>query len=448
LAQNGQKIMPAMTKRETRLKLQFVANTDHTIHAGLVAVEAMARRFGLWEKVRQLGCLDPRKDRRRGYGPEVIIGQLIYALCSGGGCLSDSEALNDDPLARELFGVGKFADQSQVGQWLREQSVASVAALRQLLQEFVAWVWQQAEPRRLLHSGQREVFFDDTQLEVTGKQFEGAAINYQGNLALSWQTLWVGPLLADSHVGSPADVSDQLLPMLERNRALWRGQPAHFYADSGSSAGIYLNAIAAEGWHYTVSYNKWTGPLERTVHALPDLAWQAQGDTHHAFVRHQPEGRSTPQLFAVSRRREGLFDTYGFIACDDQQTDAARVGERHHLKGEKEQLFSEVLSGLDLHRPPCSALRANQVYYLIAALAYNLMVAIKLLDLADDCQTWRIKTLLKKLVFLPGRLSRRARQWVAKVLVPGSWLCWWQRWAQRVWPDHGPGRPRLVAASG
>jgi hypothetical protein len=232
--------MAAITKKETRLKLEFVANSDHSIHAGLVAVEAMARRFGLWNKVRQLSCLDPRKDRKRGYGPEVILGQLIYALCSGGGCLSDSEALNDDPLARELFGVNKFADQSQVGQWLREQSEESVSALRQLLHEFVAWVWQQAEPRRLLHGGQREVFFDDTQLEVSGKHFEGAALNYNGDVALSWQTLWVGPLLCDSHVSSPRDVSDQLLAMLERNRSLWKGKLAHFYADSGSSAGMYF----------------------------------------------------------------------------------------------------------------------------------------------------------------------------------------------------------------
>jgi hypothetical protein len=440
--------VPSITKHETRLKLRFVANTDHSIHAGLVAVEAMARRFGLWEKLRRLSPLDPRKDQRRGYGPEVIVGQLIYALCSGGGCLSDSEALNDDALARELFGVKKFADQSQVGEWLREQSEASVTALRALLHEFVAWVWAQAEPRRLLHAGQREVFFDDSQLEVFGRQFEGAAINYNGDLALSWQTLWVGPLLVDSHLGRPGDVSDQLLPMLERHRVLWQGRPAHFYADSGSSAGHYLNAIAAEGWHYTVSYNKWTGPLERTAQALPAWAWQAGGEAHHALVRHQPEGRCAPQLFAVKRWRDGLFDRYGFIACDDAPTDAGRVGERHQLKGEKEQMFGEVLSGLDLHRPPCSALIANQVYYLVAALAYNLMVAIKLLDLSDECQGWRVKTLMKKLVFLPGRLSRTARQWVAKVLVPGAWLGWWQRWAQRVWPTFGPGRPRLVVASG
>jgi len=441
--------MAAITKKATRLKLEFVANTEHTIHAGLVAVEAMARRFGLWEKLRQHRCLDPRRDQTRGYGPEVIAGQLIYALCSGGGCLSDSEALNDDPLARQLFGVEKFADQSQVGEWLRGQTPESVDALRQTLREFVAWVWKQTAAERLLHAGQREVFFDDTQLEVSGKHFEGAAINYNNDLALSWQTLWVGPLLTDSHLGKPGEVSDQLLPMIERNRSLWKGHAAHFYADSGSSAGKYLNAIAAEGWHYTVSYNKWTGPLERTARALPATAWQQTGEEHHTFLSHQPEGCAAPHRFATVRRKIDLFETYGFIACDNEQSDAALTGERHHLKGGKEQLFDEVLNGLDLHRPPCSALIANQIYYLIAALAYDLMMAIKLVDLNDECQGWRMKTLMKKLVLLPGRLSRRSRQWVARVLVPGAWLNWWQRWMERAWPqEHSAGRPRLSAASG
>ena len=439
--------MPAITKKETRLKLKFVANTDHTIHAGLVAVEAMARRFGLWEKVRALQCLDPRKDKKRGYSPEVIVGQLIYALCSGGGCLSDSGARNDDPLARELFGVDKFADQSQVGQWLREQSQESVAALRQLVREFAGWVWREAAPGRLLHAGQREIFFDDTQLEVDGKQFEGASVNYNGDRALSWQTLWVGPLLCDSHLGAPGDVSDQLPAMLERNQALWRERPSHFYADSGSSAGKYLDVIAAQGWHYTVSYNKWTGPLERKALELPAGQWTQNGEEHHAFFRYQPEGRQEPQLYAVARRRDGLFDRYGFIACDGGQKQAQRVFERHHLKGDKERMFSEVLSGLDLHRPPCASLLANQIYYLIGALAYDLMVAIKLLDLNDECQGWQLKTLMKKLVFLPGRLGRHARQWVAQVSVAGAWLNWWQRWAGRVWPEHRRGRPALIAAT-
>jgi len=437
--------MPAITKKESRLRLEFVENKDHSIHSGLVAVEAMAQRFGLWQRIRKLSSLDPRRDKRRGYSPEVIVGQLIYALCTGGGCLSDSEALNEDPLAGKLFGVERFADQSQVGEWLRGQSEQSVEDLRQLLREFVAWVWKEADPRRLLHCGQREVFFDDTQLEVSGKQFEGAAINYHGDLALSWQTLWVGPFLADSHIGSPKDVSDQLPSMLDRNRDLWRGEAAHFYADSGSSAGVYLDAIHAEGWNYSVSYNRWTSPLERKARELPASAWVHSGTESHALFRHQPDGRKEPQLYAVTRWKADLFEQFGFIACHDGVSDAQKLTQRHHLKGEKEQLFSEVLGGLDLHRPPCSALIANQVYYLIGALAYDLMTAIKILDLQDDCQGWRVKTMMKKLLMLPGRLSQRSRQWVAKVMVPGAWLNWWQRWVARVWPHYDRGRPKSVS---
>lgn len=271
--------MAGINKEDSRLRLQFVANSDHSIHAGLVAVEALARRFDLWNKLRQLPCLDPRKDKRRGYGPEVIVGQLPYALGSGGGC-----------------------------------------------------------------------------------------------------------------------------------------------------------------------DNRWTGPLERAAQALRAWAWTAQGKAHYAWVRHQPQDRNAPQLFAVIRRREGLLDRSGFIACDEGQTDPVWVSQRHQLKGDKEQLFREGLNGLDLHRPPCMVLMANQVYYLMAALAYNLMVAIKLLDLPDDCQGWRVKTLMKKRLWLPGRLAWRSRRWVARVRGPGAGLCGWQRWAQRVWPSDGPGRARLLAA--
>ena len=55
-----------------KLKIQFVANDDASIHAGLPVIDAMARRFGLWQKIRNLRVLDPRRDRARGYSPEVI----------------------------------------------------------------------------------------------------------------------------------------------------------------------------------------------------------------------------------------------------------------------------------------------------------------------------------------------------------------------------------------
>ena len=50
-----------------------------------------------------------------------------------------------------------------------------------------------AEPARYQHAGRTECFFDDTQIELSGSSFEGAAINYEGHLALSWQVLLSGP---------------------------------------------------------------------------------------------------------------------------------------------------------------------------------------------------------------------------------------------------------------
>lgn len=443
--------MPAITKKSPRLKLEVMPNHDLSVTGGLVAVEAIAQQFGLWKKLAALRVIDPRRDRSRGYGAEVIAGQIIAALCSGGTDLVDSERLNADPLAKELFGVAKFADESQVGEWLRAQTAEGVAAVRALNREWVAWVDGKADRRRLQHGGEDELFFDDTQLEVYGKHFEGARLNYNGELALSWQTLWWGPLLADGVLGSPGDCSDQLPALLEANRSLWRERRVHAYADSGSSAGVYLEAIAQEGaralarqWHYTVSYNKWTGPLEKKAQELPALVWKPAGAEEFGFLRHQPEGCAQPKLFACVRRKADLLWQHGFVACDEGQSDAQRVFERHHLKGDKERLFSEVLSGLDLHHPPCLNLRANQMFYALATLAYNLLQAIKLLELPDDCQGWRLKTLLAKLVVLPARMRMRSRQMVARLLVPPAWLEWWRQLLNRLWPERRAGRPPLV----
>lgn len=35
------------------------------------------------------------------------------------------------------------------------------------------------------------MFFDDTRVEVFGPGFDNANINYDGDLALSWRTIWL-----------------------------------------------------------------------------------------------------------------------------------------------------------------------------------------------------------------------------------------------------------------
>jgi hypothetical protein len=446
--------MPSIQKRSPRIRLEFVATEKHSTVGGLPAIEALCQEFGLWGKLRALPGLDPRQRQSHGFAPEVHVAQLLYSLCSGGSSLADAERLNEEPLVRQLARVKAFADQTTLGEWLRKQTPESIGAFWGLVREFIQWVIGRAPAGRWTYGGRAEVFFDDTELEVHGPSFEGAKINYNGERALSWQTLWVGPFLAEGELDSPGEVSRALPLLLERNQVLWTGRESDFLADSGSSAAKYLQVVVAQKFtHWSVSYNKWTKALERTAVGQPESVWGpareatwrdgAQITEQHCRIRHTPEGSEQTFTFAVVRfkRSDEMFWNYRFLACDEARTDAAGVFARHRLKGEKEQMFKEVLRGLDLHHPPCAELNANRMFYAIGALAYNLMIAVKLLCLPEECQGWQLKTLMRQIVRLPAVLVAHARRLIARVEVPGAWLVWWTRWEDRWWPQAQAGRP-------
>lgn len=438
--------MPLFAKRSPKLRFEFVVAKKESTLGGLPALEALAQQFGLWKKIRALPGLDPRSRTSHGYSPELIVAQLLYCLCSGGASLADAERLNDEPLVRELARTKKFADQTQLGQWLRAQSEDSIAAFWKLIAGFVQWVLERADAARWTHAGRAEVFFDDTQIEVHGSNFEGAKINYEGNRALSWQAFWFGPFLLQAHLDSPGDVSGALPGFLREHRALWENRASDFLADSASSGAEYLRAIDAAGFtHWSVSYNKWTQIPERTAAALAENFWTpatharwrdgSEVTEQHADLRHTPAASDFTFPLACARwKKEGeMFWRHAFVAHEARRTDAAAVMARHRLKGAKEQLFKDVLRGLDLHHPPCESLVANRMFYAIAALAYNLIKAVQILCLPDECQGWTVPTLLKQMVRLPALLVRHARVLVARVAVAASWLDWWQKWQARWW---------------
>jgi hypothetical protein len=130
-----------------------------------------------------------------------------------------------------------------------------------------------------------------------------------------------------------------------------------------------------------------------------------------------------------------------YVVCRAGEKDSPQaVFERHRLKGAKEQGFSEVLTGLDLHHPPCLGLIANQAYYAIAMLAYNLLISLKVLDLPDEAQSWRIQTTIRHLLTVPVSVSRHARYEVAHICIPAGWLRWWRLFLGQWVPKRKAGR--------
>ena len=155
----------------------------------------------------------------------------------------------------------------------------------------------------------------------------------------------------------------------------------------------------------------------------------------HAGLRHTPMDSDFTFALAVARWKKGgeLFWRHAFVAHDPRRTDAGAILARHRLKGGQEQLCKDVLRGLDLHPPPCESLTANRMFYASAALAYNLLKAVQILGLPDECQGWTVPTLLRQMIRLPAVLVRQARGLVARVAVAASWLDWWRSWEARGW---------------
>jgi hypothetical protein len=54
--------------------------------------------------------------------------------------------------------------------------------------------------------------------------------------------------------------------LLAEHQPRWQGRASYLYADSGSSAGKYLNRIEQAGFtRWSISYNKWTDTLDRRI---------------------------------------------------------------------------------------------------------------------------------------------------------------------------------------
>ena len=102
-----------------------------------------------------------------------------------------------------------------------------------------------------------------------------------------------------------------------------------------------------------------------------------------------------------------------------------------------------MLSGLDLHHPPCLDLKANQAFYALGMLAHNVLISLRVLDLPDEAQSWRLTSIIRHLLTVPVSVSMHARYTVARICVPSGWMRWWRLFLDRWLPKRKAGRPVL-----
>jgi hypothetical protein len=464
--------MPSNVKSKSAPHLDILLQDCNEVSAygGAVLVDAIARDSGLWDHIRDLSSsLDHRSDTSRGNTPEVLIAQILTSFATGGFSIEDAGRLAQDPALGKLIGLDSMADASTLNLWLNRQTEQGVEALWEINRKLLAWVFKQLPKSTLCPNGKAEVFFDGTEIEVEGKCFEKTAINYDGNRAYSWQTLWLNGkwILGAKLDAGNEDVSKHLRPLLLETKDLWHPYAetgeAHFFADSGSSAGKYLTIVDHYNWSWTISYNKWTDKLDNLSAALPESDWGPQiaavsrkGEDileQHSFVRHQPgEDCIKGHDFAVVRYQAAtggeLLYRYAYVACGQASKVATPVTDPaasaatfayHKTKGAHEHVFSNILSDLDLHHPPCKRFLSNEAWYALGAIANNLLRAVQALALPEDKQAMRLRSIIRECVVIPVRLTKHAGRSAVKVFITRSLQKWASEVLEKVWPKRARG---------
>ncbi len=76
-------------KRKTRYAFELTGKGRTTAHGGQILVDALCRRFRLWERIARVEGIDPRKRKTSGHDPEAMAAQIVFMLTSGGSTLAE-----------------------------------------------------------------------------------------------------------------------------------------------------------------------------------------------------------------------------------------------------------------------------------------------------------------------------------------------------------------------
>ena len=193
-------------------------------------------------------------------------------------------------------------------------------------------------------------------------------------------------------------------------------------ADSGFWSKKIFARLERAGWRYSIGVR-----LQPTVRAaieqIPEHAWRTLADYPPTSEAQIAQTTLAGQRLIVRRVRtldaQGeLLPTWELFPFLTNRTDALELVEAEHRQHAVVELHIRDLKDQALAHFPSGQFFANAAWTVIAALAHNLLRWTGVLGLPD--RTVRTaRTLRRRLLAIPGRLTRSARRWTLHL--PARW---------------------------
>lgn len=390
--------------------------------AGIALVATLADRLGIERLAGRLVVL--RRDRPGAANAGRKVMALIYAMLLGADSIDACDVLRVGR-TRRLLG-GWLPAPSTLGTFLRAFTFGHVRQLDRVLAETLTRAW-----RAGAGPGEERLVVDVDSFvgEVHGKQKQGASFGYtkkRGYHPLMASRAGSGEVLHIRLRKGKANSSRGVLRFAEEliarvARAGASGEKL-LRADSAFWNKTLMKRLTDAGWFYSISIRCQKGVSEQ-IQAIPESAWQTLADYPKDGEAQIAETTYDGKRMIVRRTRligpqAELWPDWRHFPFLTNRTEEIEVVEAEHRQHAVVELTIRDLKDQALAHFPSGQFAANSAWTVIACLAHNLTRWTTIIGLPG--QTVRAaRTLRRRLLNIPGRLTRTARRWTLHF--PARW---------------------------
>jgi hypothetical protein len=390
--------------------------------AGIALVATLAGRLGIEALAGRLVRL--RGDRPGGANAGRKVMALLYAMLLGADSIDDCEVLRAGR-TRRLLG-GWLPAPSTLGTFLRAFTFGHVRQLDQLLAQALTRAWRAgAGP-----GSERLVVDVDSFIGgVHGYKKQGASFGYtkkRGYHPLTASRAGTGEVLHVRLRKGKANSSRGVLRFAEeliaRVARAGAGGEKLLRADSAFWNNTLMKRLEQAGWRYSISIRAQKGVVER-IASIAESDWQtvadypADGEAQIAETTYADKRMIVRRTRLVGAQAELWPDWRHFPFLTNRSEDINLV-EAEHRQHAVVELTIRDLKDQALAHFPSGQFNANSAWTVIAALAHNLARWTTVIGLPGKTPR-AARTLRRRLLQIPGRLTRTARQWTLHL--PARW---------------------------
>ncbi len=349
---------------------------------------------------------------------------MLSAMALGADCIEDCDVLRSEQTA-VVLGHGVAAP-STLGTFLRSFTFGHVRQLDRVFADSLQRAWAAgAGPgdERLV------VDVDSFVGEVHGYAKQGAAFGYThkrgyhpilATRADSGEVLHIRARKGSANTARGAlRFVEELIPRLRRAGA---AGPKLLRADSGFWNKKIMARLQAAGWSYSIGVRQ-QKHIKAVIAAIPEADWQLLEDYPEDAEAQIAQTMIGSQRLIVRRTRllgaqAELWPEWRHFAFLTNRTEPLELVESEHRQHAVVELAIRDLKDQALAHFPSGKFYANAAWTVIAALAHNLLRWTQTIALPNTT-TRTARTLRRRLLSIPGRLTRSARR--TRLRMPARW---------------------------